>query len=279
MANQKNQTSNEGGRNKQSGSSGTKPGADLTGASSTGNLGGSQTSATGTGTSGIGSTGSTGSTGSGSMGAGSPGAGSTGTSSSTPAPRVGSTSTMSTSGSSSGGGAGAGTAVARSLYDQAKETAGQAYEVAAEKATNKLEEQKTTLSGGLSSVADSVRKVSDNLRGPDVQDGISKFTAEYSDVAARKIEDVANYFDNKSVREMYSDVENFARRNPAVFVGGAFALGLLLSRFLKSGAESNYSRSDSTHDGPISTASDEGSGQGVQGITGGRGITPGASIS
>lgn len=142
--------------------------------------------------------------------------------------------------SSAGGGTGAGTATARSFYDQAKETAGQAYEVAAEKATTKLEEQKTNLSGGLASVAGSVRQVSENLRGPDVQDAISKFTAEYSEVAARKIEDVANYFDHKSVRDMYSDVGNFARRHPAAFVGGAFVLGLLAARFLKSDARSQH---------------------------------------
>jgi len=188
--------------------------------------------------------------------------------------RTGTTGSMSPTGSS---GTGAGTATARSLYDQAKETAGQAYEVAAEKATNKLEEQKSTLSGGLATVADSVRKVSENLRGPDVQDGISKFTAEYSDTAARKIEDIASYFEQKSVQEMYRDVENFARRNPAVFVGGAFALGLLVSRFIKSGSSgSRYSSSE--HEGPISTASDTGSGQGIQGISNVRGITPGSSM-
>lgn len=153
-------------------------------------------------------------------------------------------STGMTTTSSTGGGAGAGTAAARSLYDQAKETAGQAYEVAAEKATTKLEEQKSTLSGGLASVAGSVRQVSDNLTGPDIQDGISKFTAEYSQLAARKIENVANYLERKSVREMYTDVESFARRNPAVFVGGAFVLGLIAARFLKSGTStpSDHSR-------------------------------------
>ena len=135
-----------------------------------------------------------------------------------------------------GAGAGAGTAAARSLYDQAKETAGQAYEIAAEKATTKLDEQKTTLSDGLSSIADSVRLVGENLRGPEVQEGLSKYTAEYSGKAAEKIEGVANYFEQKSVREMYSDLEGFARRNPLAFIGGAFALGLLAARFLKSGS-------------------------------------------
>jgi len=31
------------------------------------------------------------------------------------------------------------------------------------------------------------------------------------------------------------DVEHFAHKNPAVFLGGAFALGILAARFLKSG--------------------------------------------
>ncbi len=144
------------------------------------------------------------------------------------------------------GGTGAGTATARSLYDQAKETAGQAYEVAAEKATTKLEEQKTTLSGGLASIAGSVRSVSENLRGPDVQDGISKATAQYSELAAKKIEGIANYFEHKDVRQMYGDLENFARRNPAVFVGGAFALGLIAARFLKSGSDTRNTGSRMT---------------------------------
>ena len=210
---------------------------------------------------GISSTSTMGSSTGGSTGssAGSAGSMTTGSSSSTTSPNRGTV-----SGGSSG--TGAGTATARSLYDQAKETAGQAYEVAAEKATTKLEEQKSTLSGGLASVAGSVRKVSENLRGPDVQDGISKFTAQYSDTAARKIEDVANYFEQKSVSEMYSDVETFARKNPAVFVGGAFALGLLAARFLKSGASSHRSNANT---GSSNRSLRSGSGQGIQGIDAG----------
>lgn len=122
----------------------------------------------------------------------------------------------------------------RSLLDQAKDTAGQAYNSAAEKATSKIAEQKSSLSSGLTSVADSVRKVGENLKGSDSEGGIAKYTAEYSDAAAQKIEQAANYFERKDIKEMYRDVENFARSNPAIFVGGAFALGILAARFLKS---------------------------------------------
>lgn len=122
----------------------------------------------------------------------------------------------------------------KSLLDQAKETAGQAYDSVSEKAATKLDEQKSSLSGGLASVADSVRKVGQNLKGGEATDTVSKYTAEYSDAAAQKIEQVANYFERKDVKAMYRDVENFARSNPAIFVGGAFALGLIAARFLKS---------------------------------------------
>ncbi len=122
----------------------------------------------------------------------------------------------------------------KSLLDQAKEAAGQAYDSVSEKAVTKLDEQKSSLSGGLASVADSVRKVGQNLKGGEATDTVSKYTAEYSDAAAQKIEQVANYFERKDIKAVYRDVENFARKNPAIFVGGAFALGLIAARFLKS---------------------------------------------
>jgi hypothetical protein len=36
------------------------------------------------------------------------------------------------------------------------------------------------------------------------------------------------------VGELIGDVEQFARRSPALFLGGAFALGVLAARFVKS---------------------------------------------
>lgn len=135
---------------------------------------------------------------------------------------------------------GAGTATARSFYDQAKETAGQAYEVVTEKAAGKLDEQRSTLSGGLSAVADSVRQVSTNLGSSKTDSGLAEAAAKYTDSAARKIEDVAGYFENKDVRAMARDVESFARRNPAIFIGAAFGLGLLVARFLKSTTPDRY---------------------------------------
>lgn len=123
---------------------------------------------------------------------------------------------------------------ARGLIDTAKSTAGQAYGVATEKATNVIEEKKGDLASGLTTVADTIRQVGSTLRQTDEQTGITDTAAQYGESLAKQIESVSRYFERNDVRVMVRDVETFARRNPAVFIGGAFALGLLAARFLKS---------------------------------------------
>jgi ElaB/YqjD/DUF883 family membrane-anchored ribosome-binding protein len=135
---------------------------------------------------------------------------------------------------------------AKGLFDQAKDTAGQAYGLAAEKATTKLEEQKTTLAGGLTSVADGLKQVGETLRDSGEENPITEFTAKYGDSLAQQIEKIGGYFESKDVRAMASDIESFARRNPAVFIGAAFGLGFLAARFLKSSPKQSSSATQST---------------------------------
>jgi ElaB/YqjD/DUF883 family membrane-anchored ribosome-binding protein len=123
---------------------------------------------------------------------------------------------------------------AKTLLDQAKSTAGDAYESVAEKASTSLEEKKAGLTGGLMSVADSIRRVGDNLNETPDRTPVADYSARYAQTAAKKLEDVAHYFETKDLKSVGRDIEMYARRNPAVFLGGAFALGLLAARFLKS---------------------------------------------
>lgn len=123
---------------------------------------------------------------------------------------------------------------ARGLIDTAKSTAGQAYGVATEKATTVIEEKKGDLASGLTTVADTIRQVGSTLRGANEQTGITNTAAQYGDSLARQIEQISQYFERSDVRVMVRDVETFARRNPAAFIGGAFAVGLLAARFLRS---------------------------------------------
>lgn len=124
---------------------------------------------------------------------------------------------------------------AKGLYDQAKDTAGHAVGLATDKAASAIEEHKTNLSGGLSNVADGIKRVGEHLRmsGKD-QTGVVKLTAQYGDSLAQQVEKISGYFERRDVREMVRDTEQFARRNPAYFIAGAVAVGFLAARFLKS---------------------------------------------
>jgi hypothetical protein len=93
----------------------------------------------------------------------------------------------------------------------------------------------------LTSVADSLKQVGGSLREADDETGITELTAKYGESLANQIEQISNYFERKDVREMMRDVEGFARRNPALFIGGAFTLGLLAARFLKSSSQQQSS--------------------------------------
>lgn len=123
---------------------------------------------------------------------------------------------------------------ASNLLDQAKSTAGDAYDAVSEKAGSVIEEQKLELMMGLSGVADTVRRVSGALSESDPQLGATKYAAQYTETAAQKLEGVAQYFEETEVRAMVRDAESYARRNPAIFLGGAFIVGVLAARFFKS---------------------------------------------
>lgn len=51
---------------------------------------------------------------------------------------------------------------------------------------------------------------------------------------AEPVERVSTYLERHDTREIAHDLENFARRNEGLFLSGAFALGVLGARFLKS---------------------------------------------
>jgi len=136
---------------------------------------------------------------------------------------------------------------AKDTLDTAKETAGQMANLAMgqvkEKAGSVIDEQKTNLASGINTVADSIRQIGENLRGDDDKNQIAAIAAKYGDTLAGQVEKFSSYIDDKELRELVRDVEQFARRNPALFIGGAFALGIMAARFLKSSGQSSKKRS------------------------------------
>ena len=132
------------------------------------------------------------------------------------------------------------TQAVKDIYNKAKEStgdvAGKAYNIAAEKATSKIDEQKTNLAQGLSSIADNIHQMGDSLRGDEDPYGIAKLTAKYGDALADQVGRISGYLDKKDLKGLVRDVEEFAHRNPALFLGAAFAVGIGAARFFKSGS-------------------------------------------
>ena len=96
-------------------------------------------------------------------------------------------------------------------------------------ATSQLSTQKNRATDGIGTVAQAVRQTSQQLRTQQ-HDTI----ANYIDQAANQLEQFSTRLRDKDISELMRDAQQFARRQPAVFIGSAFAIGLLGARFLKS---------------------------------------------
>jgi len=97
------------------------------------------------------------------------------------------------------------------------------------RATDQLNTQKGRATEGLDTVAHAVRQTTEQLRA-----GQHDTIAEYIDKAAEQLERFSTRMREKDVNEILQDVQQFARRQPALFIGGSFAAGLLAARFLRS---------------------------------------------
>lgn len=126
-----------------------------------------------------------------------------------------------------------GTSSSGSLTEQAKHTvanvASQATEKAGEQVESGITRGKDRTAKALGAVAQSLRAFGNELRSHD-EHGISRF----ADRAANRADQMANRLNNADPHTLIDDVEDFARREPALFIGGAVAIGLLAARFLKS---------------------------------------------
>lgn len=113
--------------------------------------------------------------------------------------------------------------------DKIQQLAGQARDTASQQAESRFTSGKARATDALGSIAQSLHSTSQELRGKEQ----GKF-GDYAEQAAAKAEELSQYLQTATLSDVATRVENFARREPALFIGSAFALGFLGARFLKS---------------------------------------------
>jgi hypothetical protein len=102
----------------------------------------------------------------------------------------------------------------------------------AERAQSMADQRKEQLSERMAVVGQAFKTTAEQLRNEQGQ-GVSRYVEALGEGVTR----VASYLENHDTRELTREVERFARREPALFLGGAFAIGFFAARFLKSSSE------------------------------------------
>lgn len=119
--------------------------------------------------------------------------------------------------------------------DQVQQKAGEVAAKAQEQVASRLSTQKESAAQSLTGVAQALRQTGKQLQGQD-QMGVTG----YIDQAADQVERLSHYLQDNDLGRLVGDVERFARRQPALFLGGAFLAGLFGARFLKASRPQQY---------------------------------------
>ncbi|CAO3360568.1 hypothetical protein [Azospirillum palustre] len=173
----------------------------------------------------------------------------TGTGGPTP---TGSTTGSSTAGSSSTGNFAAGSSNIGGSVDEMKKTVNRAADDvistgretlgnAQGRIRSLLEQQTGRAADQLGGVANALHKAAEQLN--EENGGV---VADYAEQAASRVERVADMLRDASVDDIVGEVEGFARRQPEVFIGAAFAVGFLAARFLKSSSDRRMHRASTS---------------------------------
>ena len=136
-----------------------------------------------------------------------------------------------------------------SMVEQAKQTVADVADQAKTQATQRVQstvaQGKDRTARTLGAVAESLRSAGNDLRGRD-----EGMISQFIDRAADRASQIADHLNNRDPNALLDDVENFARREPAMFLGGAFVLGLVAARFIKSSRRADGRQMDMSQ--PIS---------------------------
>jgi len=126
-----------------------------------------------------------------------------------------------------------------SRTDEAKEKAQQA----ASTAQQKIGEQvKTSIDSGKDRAAEALGGFAQALTSSsqELRDRNMTVPGQYVEQAGEQLRRASDYLRDTNVDQLARSAEDFARRQPAVFLGGIFAVGFLAARLLKASQNRQY---------------------------------------
>jgi hypothetical protein len=118
---------------------------------------------------------------------------------------------------------------ARQAKDKVMDQARTTIRDARDRAGSTLAQSRRQAADQIVGIGSAFRRTGETLRGEDQ----TRF-ADVADNVARQMDRVADYLRESDGRIMARDLEQLARRQPALVFAGAFVLGLAASRFFKS---------------------------------------------
>ncbi|HYC33345.1 MAG TPA: hypothetical protein VEB59_13725 [Gemmatimonadales bacterium] len=117
----------------------------------------------------------------------------------------------------------------RQVKDQVVDQAKSTFRQARDQATSSLADSRRQAADQVGGLASALHSAGEHLRG-EQQERIAGLADSFAD----QVDQVASYLRDVDFQRVARDVEDLARRQPALVFGAAFALGLIGARFLKS---------------------------------------------
>lgn len=128
--------------------------------------------------------------------------------------------------------------------EKASQATGQVVDSAKDTIAAQANTQKSKLADGVSQLGQAMHRISGELETQ--QPAI----ASVADTAAQQAERIGSYLRSADVTDIVRSTEDFARRQPLLFLGGAFALGLVAARFIKAAGGHHNGQTELQPTGP-----------------------------
>jgi hypothetical protein len=117
-----------------------------------------------------------------------------------------------------------------STASELKARASEGYAAAKEEVAHRAEGAKGSIADELSGVAQALRNASGDMRDNSTSRRAVGWVAD-------SLNDASQAIRNRETSQLMNDISGFARRNPALFLGGAALVGFAISRFAKASAK------------------------------------------